>query len=253
MSPQTLSSPRVARAGLSYIEHLVALSKKDVCSTHNRAILRAVDEPTKSIYYIRPVCKLWSCPECGDRNRRWWTARTIYGHEQLAEHGAQMFFWTITAHEKVRTFEHGLSIWRRSWNALSCQLRRRVDGLSYMRVFEHHKDGAFHVHLITNGQPPDKRWIKDAPRMAGMGYMNEIELVRSKFRSGFYISKYLAKSLDDADWPQNVRRIQPSHSWPKLPSQAPESPFSWQIVPFGTDITREIRQFRRRGYGVATF
>jgi len=248
-----LSSTRKAGSGLSYIEHLFALSEKDVCSTPNRAVLRAVDEPQKTVLYIRPVCKRWSCPECGSRNRRFWTARTIHGHQELATAGADMFFWTITAHEDVRDFDEGLEYWRKGWNALYCQLKRRIQKLAYMRVFEHHNDGAFHVHMITNGEPPDERWIKDAPRTKHMGYMNEIERVRSKFRAGFYISKYAAKALAYAEWPENVHRIQPSHSWPKLPQSAPDSPYQWALVPFGTDLEREFERHRRDGYGVQTF
>jgi len=251
--PPESASTRQKPGGLSYIEHLFALSEKDVCSTPNRAVLTATDEPQKTVLYIRPVCKRWACPECGSRNRRFWTARAIHGHEVLSPGDEPLYFWTITAHENVRAFDEGLRYWRKGWNSLYCQLKRRIEALAYMRVFEHHADGAFHVHMITNGEPPDERWIKDAPRTKHMGYMNEIEQVLSKYRSGFYVAKYLNKSLSYDLWPGNVHRIQPSHSWPKLPSGVPGSPYQWTLVPFGTDLDAEFKRHYRDGYGVQAF
>ena len=253
MSITEIPASRETTGGLSYIEHLFALSEKDICSNPNRAVLRAIDEPQKTVLYIRPVCKTWACPECGKRNKRFWTARAIYGHEKLAESGDTLYFWTITAHEDVRDFDDGLYYWRKGWNALYCQLKRIIPKFAYVRIFEHHKDGAFHVHFITNGVPPNERWIKDAPRAKHMGYMNEAEEVRSKYKSGFYIAKYANKSIANAAWPRSVKRIQPSHSWPKLPENAPESPYKWKFVEFGTDLDREMRTWRKRGYGVQTF
>ena len=253
MVVQSTSGAREASSGLSYIEHLFALSEKDICSTRNRAVLRAIDEPKKTVLYIRPVCKTWACPECGKRNKRFWTARAIHGHEAMAGRGRKLYFWTITAHENVRNFDGGLYYWRKGWNALYCQLKRMLPNFAYVRVFEHHKDGAFHVHFITNGVPPDERWIKDAPRTKHMGYMNEAEEVRSMYKSGFYVAKYLGKSIADARWPRSIRRIQPSQTWPKLPQNAPESPYKWLLVPFGTDLDREMNRYRKRGYGVQTF
>lgn len=135
-------------------------------------------------------------------------------HETLEELGAEIMFWTITSHRYNRTLLGGIAAWRKNWPKLLRRLKRKSAGVAYMQIPEQHKDGAYHVHLLTTATV-NERWIKDNAAQCGLGYMDEIEPVRSPGKAAWYVAKYLTKESHLLAWPKYLRRVNLSRNWPR--------------------------------------
>ncbi|KKM24530.1 hypothetical protein LCGC14_1604220, partial [marine sediment metagenome] len=67
MTAKKALAPTLKAEGLNaLIEQSDALG----CFTASRPYLKAVDRETKTVYFIRPDCKSWSCEFCAERRRR---------------------------------------------------------------------------------------------------------------------------------------------------------------------------------------
>lgn len=68
------------------------------------------------------------------------------------------FFWTITLdgkdHESNNPHVDSLKLWREKWDKLMKRVRRDMKPygkkMRYVRVFEPHKSGILHVHMLTD-------------------------------------------------------------------------------------------------------
>ncbi len=160
---------------------------------------------------------MWACPECALKNVKRWIARIIDGINSL---GGDWYFLTVTAHKWWRG-EKSLINLRANWHKLRKRLARLAKKLGvkleYVRVWEHHKDGSYHLHLIAN-VPATTKWLKDNSAKCGMGFMaHRDELVNAGQAAG-YVAKYMLKqSSDDTlhDFPKGARRIEVSSGWVK--------------------------------------
>lgn len=230
-----------AGGGLSLLEHLGALSAKR-CRNLKAPILFGEDPDSLKSIVIRSACKQWNCPSCGARNTKYWIAKIVNGMNVL---GGQWYFVTITAHESDRTSDGTIKNLRQGWTKLYDRLRNKFGKFDYFKVFEPHEDDAFHLHLFVNVQIPytvkelangEKdykcKWLKDAARASDMGYIADYQPLRSPAGGAYYLAKYLTKSIGVGghDWPKNLRRVQCSHSWPKLKDLTEESDVEWTYV-----------------------
>jgi len=234
------------------LEHLHGEAKKNRhCPNPSAPKLLGVNHDKKLALYIKASCKQWSCPVCGEKNAERWVARVVNGINQYIKLGHwDWYLMTITSHKKMRTTEGSLKNLREGWRKLSNRLWRRWGKGHYVKVYEHHKDGAFHMHVITDISIPysvkivwnEKRrmlepvfsckWLKDNAAQCGMGYIDDYRPIASPGISAYYVAKYLSKSVGDNGkcWPKNMRRIQCSHNWPKLPDVADVSEYNWQFI-----------------------
>lgn len=188
-----------------------------MCETKNRVFMASEDAANKRVYWTRPDCHLWSCEDCAEINKKRWTAIVAHGIEIYQSQGVTDWrFVTITSHEKLKTFNQTLYVWRKAWPQLSTRMRREFKGLRYVFLPEKHVTGRLHMHaMVTGGMCT--RWLKDNARACGFGYKAESEEPLSVELSAFYCLKYITKSLTEHTyWPKSLHRVRTSQKWPKL-------------------------------------
>lgn len=214
-------------------------------------MLVGIQEAKKEVYFYRPDCRLWRCPYCAEKNRKRWMARAIIGTETLIDAGHRINFVTVTSHSDIRDYKQGLSIWRSTWPKLRAKMLRDGEKPEYMVVPEKHKDGAFHAHLLITGER-GSRWWKDNCAKRGMGYMAEEEAIRSKYKSGFYIGKYISKQLQSGEAPKKMRRITTSHGWPKLDGMYAMPEIDWRVLQKHESLQDVVAYYARKSYTVSS-
>jgi hypothetical protein len=188
---------------------------------------------------VRIRCEMWGCPDCGPINAQRWRAYLLkrfnddYGHVEWC-------FYTITAHKNAHknTAMSVLNL-QQVWKRLYDRLRRRFPNkrLEYVRVFEPHKSGRFHMHMLLNvGEEYDKHgfvikdkldeyrhpecvWLRNTCASLGGGWRVHIRRVWDDIRRSAnvglvvgYIVKYMGKQMADFAFPKHQRRIQTSRN-----------------------------------------
>lgn len=186
---------------------------------------------------IRIRCQMWSCPTCGPINAQRWRAYLLDRFNK-AFRDEKWVFCTITAspaaHRKgaIVTLENLQGAWKRLYD----RLRRKFGkNLQYVRVFERHKSGCYHMHFLINigaqydeynftikskldeFRHPVTRWLKDTMAALGAGFIAHARRVweaRTKTANvGLvvgYILKYMNKNMSMMEFPKHQRRIQTS-------------------------------------------
>jgi len=200
------------------------------CVKLNRPIILGANIEQNVAIATRPPCKCWDCPSCGARNAKRWIARIIHGCNHMdTVDGWHMF--TLTAHEKWRG-KRSVTNLRNGWKKLYNRMRRKFGVNHYAKVWEHHDDSTYHLHGLIDCII-DNRWLKDNARQCGMGYQVDIHPVDNAGQVAGYIAKYFLKSADMveevSEWYPNLRRIEVSRSWIKLPDLKDEN-WSWRIA-----------------------
>lgn len=244
MPSQNLPAPPVG-GGLKALKNI---STQSHCETPNRPYLKAEDNDKKTVYFIRPDCKQWSCPPCAARRAAIWRHLASYGGDCLLEQGLGLSFVTLTSHEVVRSVTAGVAVWRKSWPKLSARWRRKSPGAQYFYVGEQKKAMNFHVHMVTSADI-QTRWYKDNARACGLGYEAKAVPVLTGVEAGGYCTKYLTKAIAVQGWPKYWRRINKSQKWPTPPE--PKTPYEWAAL--GYDLVRvqySVYTYARAGWRV---
>ncbi len=240
------------KEGLSLLEHLHAnVACKCTNIGGNAPTLLVIDREKKKAVYFQADCKMWSCASCGARKASQWIARII---EAIKHYGGQWYFATITAHKNWRGTERSLINLRQGWRKLYNRLLRRFGRFHYIKIYEHHKDDSLHLHLLTDLALPYKyswktskktglliqvyrcKLLKDLSAQCGMGFKTDYQPLESGGLAAWYVAKYLGKSIDVSDFPVNLRRIQASHKFRKLPPIVTDDALSYVVVRNRTDM-----------------
>lgn len=199
-----------AAGGLSIKEHLAV----QCCEAPYRPLLVAKNSVTGEAILYRPNCRMWKCPYCAEQRGRYFMMLAASGYEVLSDAGHELQFCTITMPGHIRGTKEGIKRWRKSWPKLLRRIKRESDHVAYIQVPEQHKDGAYHVHLITTATIT-QRWLKDNCAETGLGWKDEIEPVKSASQSAGYLAKYITKHSHLLTWPKYLRRVNLSRNWPK--------------------------------------
>jgi hypothetical protein len=186
---------------------------------------------------VRLSCKMWGCPYCGPKNAIAWRAYLLDRFNKTMR-DEKWVFATITAHRKLHkhpeaTLKNLQGVWKRLYDRL--KFRYGGSALQYVRVFERHKSGAFHMHLLLNigvyydsrsfiikdpldeYRHPDCKWLRVACAELGGGWRVHMRRVWERDTKtenvglvvGYMVS-YLKKQLVDLPMPKHQRRIQTS-------------------------------------------
>jgi len=177
-------------------------------------------------------CKSWSCPVCARKNRQQWRN---FLSAKLRKISSVWWFGTLTAPSWARSAEKSLAAIRDNFDRFMKRLRRVFGKVEYVRVYEVHKTGAFHLHIIlcglanrverfkarsgnlgfrisqvhsSKGTWSVNTWWKKTASKCHMGYIAEIKRIPSGEAVG-YITKYLTKSAQAFEMP-HLRRVQTS-------------------------------------------
>lgn len=187
----------------------------------------------KTVIMSRVRCKMWSCPVCCQKNRAIWSA---FLSGRLPRVAVNWWFVTITAHEWKRTASGSLENLRKGLDNVIKRARRVWENIDYVRVYEKHKKGAYHAHLIVSNlsarvqrsqnrnrtitfRPVDthasgrtwgiQTWFRRAARACRMGYMVTVRRLDNEKQAVRYVVKYMTKSAQ-AFYARGLRRIQTS-------------------------------------------
>jgi len=219
-----------------------------VCTAKNRPLMVARNRDLMLAVLFRPRCKSWQCPACAEINKNLWTVRAYGGAHFLMGQGQELFFITLTSHEKL-TPDQTLWTWPRAWAKLRDRMRYENNGtFHYLMVPERHKSGRLHVHAVESSGL-GSRWFKDNARECGMGFQAKEEKITSPVGAAVYTVKYLAKSITETNWPRGFRRVRASRSWPKLPRMN-DLDWSFQVLPTSEGSQGEVERLESAGYAV---
>lgn len=232
--------------GLNFIEQLHAIASSN-CTKINRPFLTGVSEQDAIAILTRPSCKMWNCPSCAARLAKQWIARVINHINRTG--GENWCFFTLTSHEKMRGVALSVKCLRSGWKKLYNRIRRKFGVSDYVKVWERHEDGSFHLHGLMNINIK-KRWLKDNARSCGMGYQVDIRPVSNAGQVAGYISKYMVKSGLSEEYPKGLRRIEVSRTWTRLPDLKAEILLKWLINQTRDGQVAMAQVFYERGFEI---
>jgi len=206
---------------------------------------------------VRLRCKSWKCEYCAEQNRQLW--RSFLG-AKLEKLNLEWWFGTITAPSWLRTPELSLQAIRNNFDRFMKRLKRVFGKVQYVRIYEKHEKGAYHLHIIISGLSErveryksragctafravrDSRteatwslstWWKKTLAKCGCGYIADIKQIPT-YAAVKYVTKYMTKSAQDFEQ-ANLRRIQTSRA---IGTPKPERIEIWAVsgAIWGIDI-----------------
>ena len=191
------------------------------------------DDPVRGWVAVRLRCKSWRCEYCAIENQKMWRKHL---KRKIIELGGEWWFGTITAPSWNRTPEKTLEVIRTNFDRFMKRLRRVFKrGVHYVRIYEKHEKGAFHLHIVVSGLSRNvkgyrtkngsmgfkpvstgkgekiwsiKTWWKKTLSKCGCGYIADIKQIPAVQAIG-YVTEYMTKQAQDYHVP-NLRRIQTS-------------------------------------------
>lgn len=135
-------------------------------------------------------CRRWSCPTCAENNRR----RVI----AIAMQAKPKAFLTLTvsstqypdADDAADALKNGLRLLR-----LRLKRHTRLENFQFLAVFERHKSGHPHLHLMVKGSfLPWKLLRKWWEEITGSTHVH-IRKIDTRGKAAFYVAKYIGKDL----------------------------------------------------------
>jgi hypothetical protein len=217
------------RSGLSFIEQL-QISTLSPCTKKNTPHLTGVNDNEHKALLLKTACKQWSCPSCAARLAKVWIAKVINGVNKL---GGDWYFFTITSNRRMRGIQSIKAIrtgWKKLYNRILYLYGKDAGSLYYVKVWEQHKNGSFHLHMLANF-PITKRWLKDNAHGCGMGYQAHVRKIDNAGQVAGYMAKYTLKNgfieQGGVAIPKGLRRIETSHKWPVLPKISKTDGYEW--------------------------
>jgi hypothetical protein len=187
-------------------------------------------------------CGGYACEECAERIVRLHQLRIIeyFGHVKSAT------FLTITAHPKSRGWIKSRANLQRGMKKLFERMRRAFGTRNYVLIHETHKDGiSLHIHMLYDGRVTNK-WLKENSVACGMGRQTKAVRLRDPKASGFYVSKYISKSLSETLFPKRFKRVRYSVDFPEFEFERSESEYNWTAVHKQKSEIEAIEWFAKR-------
>lgn len=221
-----LQSPN---GGLSFIEQLQISSNKP-CTKKHTAHLTGINQNEHKAILIKTNCKMWNCETCAARAAKLWVAKVINGVNKI---GGEWYFFTITASGSSRGITSVKAIrkgWKLLYNRILALWEKDAQNLYYCKVWEQHKNGTFHLHMLANFRVT-KRWLKDNCFHCGLGHQAHIRRIDNAGQVAGYMCKYTLKNASISragiEFPKGLRRIETSHKWPILPKLKNLAGYEW--------------------------
>lgn len=186
----------------------------DTCPCIGSIWMVKLETPKLHALWWSPACHRWSCPVCAETNKQAWADAVREGVRFYMAQG-RWYFMTLTMSRKLKSFAYMVKVFHKCWGKFYARIHRLTSQFRYVLIPERgEKNHRFHVHLITSLDLTFKELKKIAVK-SGFGWKVDASPLQSPQRAAWYCTKYLTKSLDDNEWPENFRRIRTSHKWPK--------------------------------------
>lgn len=165
---------------------------------------------------VRARCNAYSCPVCG-KKKMWKLFNAVMKAVESWQH---LNMWTLTVNHKLITEDDGRSLIQHAWKVFIKEIRRakslseKQRNLPFLRVWERHKDGYFHCHVLTNTyvdyaflrnlwlnclrESATKLNVGIPDDVSSIGSINLKSLGKQEGRTAArYITKYVTKQLED--------------------------------------------------------
>lgn len=188
-------------------------------------------------------CKRWSCPVCAPINKRKVIALGIAGRPRA--------LLTLTVSSKhYETPEEAAAALKRGLRLLRLDLSRhpKLESFEYLAVFEEHKSGFPHMHLLITGKFIPWKYLRDTwERITGSVHVH-IRKIRNNHQAAAYTAKYVSKSLAAF---AGCKRWWRSHGYPRHevePTPEPRHGPKWGR--FEMNIGQMAFNLRLAGYRV---
>lgn len=150
-------------------------------------------------------CKMWSCPTCREDNRK----KVMH----KARKGSPNIFLTLTCDhrkysnpdEAARDMKRGLVLLRRH-----IQRRWKVKNIPFIVVYEQHKSGWPHMHLLLRGPYMHWKQLRAVWTKILGAWSIDIRFIKHQSQVLFYVTKYIGKDLHGF---KGCKRYWSSHNW----------------------------------------
>lgn len=149
-------------------------------------------------------CKSWYCVECGPRRVRRWQRRLS------SRRWGYLITLTVAGPLAGAATKENIYAINRSWRTFSRWLKRNAGLGHYAWTNEQGEtSGRLHKHVIVESSRIDYKAARAAITRAGLGQVCDFAKINSQRGAMRYITKYLAKHLDNGcPWPKFARRAQ---------------------------------------------
>ncbi len=165
---------------------------------------------------VAPIrCKAWECPTCGPRKRFDWIKKIISGNpdrEMTLTMPAQ------NCHDPVSA----VVFLKEAFKCLVAKIRRQFGAFEYALVWELTHQGVPHAHVLFRGKYIPQKWLANAWRKLGAGYIVDIRSLKSVPARAIHATKYLAKETGQtahAIAPLRVVQVSKGYLPPKEPDE----------------------------------
>jgi hypothetical protein len=110
----------------------------------------------------------------------------------------------------------------KAWEKIVAKIRRRWGSFEFVRVWELHKSGYPHLHIVSRGTFIAQKWLSAEWDKMGCGKIVDIRKIENSKHATIYITKYLGKSFGTLTklW-SGTRLVNKSNHW---------LPENWQPV-----------------------
>lgn len=168
-------------------------------------------------------CKTWACPHCQKKLRRRLIARAKKGKPQ------RLITLTVnpahfeTPDEAARALT---SAWRRARQQLKRHHRHK--SIEFLAVFEEHKSGWPHLHILARCGYIAQKWLSRYMRERIASPIVDLRKIRSAKHAAIYVAKYIAKAPKRFE---GCKRFWTSKHYAERPPKPPKDPRAvWSIA-----------------------
>lgn len=210
-------------------------------------------------------CNKWDCPVCAEAKKRRLMARVITG---MNADNRQWYFVTLTAPPYCTDFQSSLKAFKAGYRKVYQAMKNAIKSYGLKgdfltcKIFEKHKDGRLHVHIITdiNFQSRRRRksdkgkknkpyifvdvyrvkrrgkrggyyyrssFLADISARSGLGYIGECRPIKTKGekQSGAVVASYIAKYVG-----KSTSNTDDKNDWPRYAHRV-EFSANWPPLP----------------------
>lgn len=160
--------------------------KPKYCPNFKALVIKKTNDT--DIPFARARCGMWTCEFCAEKNRSIWRARLI-NHIVHNLETKQWAWFTLTAHSKKRGARLSLKNLRDAWDTLIKRMKRKYnkgEPFDYVRIFEQHKDGSYHLHAIASIHFDDIKYRKERKTGKLTPYSQWLDETADDLKIGYY-------------------------------------------------------------------
>ncbi|MDP2735489.1 MAG: hypothetical protein Q8P12_04735 [bacterium] len=186
-------------------------------------IVRPHPEHAGAFQFVRPDCKMLSCPHCGPKR----AAAIRNAILKLALAHKLTRFMTLTLDpKKLPPNCETVAFIRESWRKFRVYLTREFHRpIKYISVLEFQKNGRAHLHILVD-RFIEEEWIRTRWQAVGGGQIVDIRLV-DIHQIALYLAKYLTKDFFNT-CPPGKRRVSVCRALILFPRRTPSG---WRWFP----------------------